>query len=72
MSSFGTPYEKFNVFDKELQDELSNRRLSDNLVEIRAPFIRYTTAVEMPNKEWESILDECKEIAEYIRNNYPK
>ena len=52
MSSFGTPYEKFNVFDKELQDELSNRRLSDNLVEIRAPFIRYTTAVEMPNKEW--------------------
>lgn len=52
MSSFGTPYEKFNVFDKELQDELSNRRLSDNLVEIRAPFIRYTTAVEMPTKEW--------------------
>lgn len=47
-----SPYEKFNVFDQSVQNELRKRRLSTNLVEVRAPFIRYTTTVEFPDAAW--------------------
>jgi len=47
-----SPYETFNVFDANVQSELNNRRKSTELVEIRTPFLRYTTTVEFPTKEW--------------------
>jgi hypothetical protein len=50
--SIGSPFEKFNVFDEDIQKELEARRLSDNLVEIRTPFLRYTTTVEFPTAQW--------------------
>lgn len=47
-----SPYEKFNVFDESVQTELRKRRSSSNLVEIRTPFLRYTTTVEFPDAAW--------------------
>lgn len=47
-----SPYETFNVFDLDVQKELLERKKSTNLLEIRTPFLRYTTTVEFPTKEW--------------------
>jgi hypothetical protein len=40
------PFESWNVFAPEIQDELRSRRLSQNLVQTRTPFLRYTTTVQ--------------------------
>lgn len=56
-----SPFEGFNVFDytsqNSLQQKLRERSLSDNLVEIRTPFIRYTTSVEFPTSKWHAELE---------------
>ena len=41
-----TPYERLNVFDKSVKEELHKRRKSTNLVQTRAPFLRFTTTVD--------------------------
>lgn len=41
------PVEKLNVFDPRLQKELRSRSFSKNLVQVRAPFLRFTTAADM-------------------------
>ncbi len=43
------PVETLNVFDKDLRTELRNRSFSKNLVRIRTPFLRFTTATDMSN-----------------------
>lgn len=45
------PVEKLNVFDPRLQKELRNRSFSKNLVQVRAPFLRFTTAADMSTLE---------------------
>lgn len=40
------PFESWNVFAPEIQNELRSRRLSQNLVQTRTPFLRYTTTVQ--------------------------
>lgn len=47
-----SPYEKFNVFDPLVQKELRDRRKSTNLLEVRTPFLRYTSTVEFPTADW--------------------
>jgi hypothetical protein len=41
------PVEKLNVFDEPLRTELRKRSLSKNLVQTRAPFLRFTTAANV-------------------------
>jgi len=40
------PFESWNVFAPDVQLELRKRRLSQNLVQTRTPFLRYTTTVQ--------------------------
>ena len=40
------PFEGWNVFAPDVQLELRKRRLSQNLVQTRTPFLRYTTTVQ--------------------------
>ena len=41
------PVEVLNVFDRRLQTELRSRSFSKNLVQVRTPFLRFTTAADM-------------------------
>ena len=41
------PVEVLNVFDPRLQTELRSRSFSKNLVQVRTPFLRFTTAADM-------------------------
>lgn len=41
-----TPYERLNVFTDDVKKELDKRRKSKNLVQTRAPFLKFTTAVD--------------------------
>ena len=41
-----TAYEHLNVFDKKVREELDKRRKSTNLIQTRAPFLRFTTTVD--------------------------
>jgi len=43
------PVETLNVFNKDLRTELRSRSFSKNLVRIRTPFLRFTTATDMSN-----------------------
>ena len=45
------PFEGWNVFSEELQKTLRTRRLSQNLVQTRTPFLRYTTTVQFDGYE---------------------
>ncbi len=45
------PVERLNVFDSDLRKELRSRSLSKNLVQVRAPFLRFTTATDMSDIE---------------------
>jgi len=51
-----SPVERLNVFDSDLRKELRSRSLSKNLVQVRAPFLRFTTATDMSGIEQNSAL----------------
>jgi len=48
--------ERLNVFDSDLRKELRSRSFSKNLVQVRAPFLRFTTATDMSGIEQNSAL----------------
>jgi len=45
------PVETLNVFDTDLRKELRSRSFSKNLVRVRTPFLRFTTATDMATIE---------------------
>ena len=53
--------EKYKEYD--VYDNTENGPNLQNYMELQTKNVKWL--LEMPNKEWESILDECKEIAEY-------
>ena len=46
-----SPVERLNVFDPDLRAELRSNSFSKDLVRIRAPFLRFTTATDMSDVE---------------------
>ena len=46
-----SPVERLNVFDPDLRAELRSNSFSKDLVRVRAPFLRFTTATDMSDVE---------------------